>query len=66
MSCKDNIGTKVISEDLGIKLEDVTVDMLGQAQKVVSKEDSTIIVGGKGSRVAIKKELNRLKNRRRH
>ncbi|HXV24264.1 MAG TPA: chaperonin GroEL [Alphaproteobacteria bacterium] len=39
---------QVVSEDLGIKLENVTLDMLGRAQKVtVSKEDTTI-VGGAG------------------
>src|SRR5438874_2441414 len=38
---------QVISEDLGIKLENVTVDMLGQAKKVrVEKENTTIIDGG--------------------
>src|SRR5205814_431831 len=38
---------QVISEDLGIKLENVTLDMLGQAKKVrVEKENTTIIDGG--------------------
>jgi chaperonin GroEL len=41
---------QVISEDLGIKLENVTLDMLGQAKKVsISKEDTTI-VDGKGKK----------------
>jgi chaperonin GroEL len=40
-------GGQVISEDLGIKLENVTLDMLGQAKKVrVEKENTTIIDGG--------------------
>ena len=40
------VGGEVISEDLGIKLENVTMDMLGQAKKVViSKDDTTIVVG---------------------
>jgi chaperonin GroEL len=40
-------GGQVISEDLGIKLENVTVDMLGQAKRVrVEKENTTIIDGG--------------------
>ena len=40
-------GGQVISEDLGIKLENVTVDMLGQAKRVrVEKENTTVIDGG--------------------
>src|SRR6059058_738825 len=40
-------GGQVISEDLGIKLENVTLDMLGQAKKVrVEKENTTVIDGG--------------------
>jgi chaperonin GroEL len=42
-------GGKVISEDLGIKLESVTLDMLGTAKKVVIDKDSTTIVGGAGA-----------------
>jgi len=58
-------GGKVISEDLGHKLENVTIDDLGKARKViVTKDDTTIIEGaGKkediGNRIeAIKKEMN--------
>src|SRR5205085_4042290 len=40
-------GAQVISEDLGIKLENVTLDMLGQSKKIrVEKENTTIIDGG--------------------
>ncbi|MBA3517864.1 MAG: chaperonin GroEL, partial [Rhizobiales bacterium] len=40
-------GGQVISEDLGIKLESVTLDMLGRAKKVsISKEETTIVDGG--------------------
>jgi len=40
-------GGQVISEDLGIKLENVTIDMLGSAKRVeMSKENTTIIAGG--------------------
>jgi chaperonin GroEL len=42
-------GGNVISEDLGIKLESVTLDMLGTAKKVVIDKDSTTIVGGAGA-----------------
>jgi chaperonin GroEL len=41
-------GGKVITEDIGVKLENVTVDWLGQANKVVIDKDNTTIVEGKG------------------
>ena len=57
-------GGKLISEDLGIKLENVTIDMLGSAAKVTVDKDNTTIVKGKGkssdisARVAlIKKQI---------
>ncbi|MFY9202419.1 MAG: chaperonin GroEL, partial [Limnochordia bacterium] len=51
-------GGQVVSEDLGLKLENVTLDMLGQARQVrVTKEDTTI-VDGKGSPEAIKARIN--------
>ena len=57
-------GGKLISEDIGIKLENVTVDMLGGAAKVTVDKDNTTIVKGKGksadisARVAlIKKQI---------
>jgi chaperonin GroEL len=43
-------GGQVISEDLGIKLENVTIDMLGTAKKVVINKDNTTIVDGAGSK----------------
>ncbi|MER3430729.1 MAG: chaperonin GroEL [Blastocatellia bacterium] len=46
-------GGKVISEDLGIKLESVTVDDLGRAKKVVIDKENTTIVEGAGSAEAI-------------
>src|SRR5207302_6470808 len=41
-------GGQVISEDLGIKLENVTLDMLGKAKKVVITKEETTIVDGAG------------------
>ena len=41
-------GGEMISEDLGIKLENVTVDMLGQAKRVTIDKDNTTIVDGAG------------------
>ncbi|MCX8007975.1 MAG: chaperonin GroEL [Coriobacteriia bacterium] len=54
-------GGQVVSEELGYKLENVTLDMLGRAEKVkVTKEDTTII-GGKGSEDQIKARINQIK-----
>ena len=46
-------GGNVVSEDLGIKLENVTVNMLGRAKKVVIDKDNTTIVDGVGARTDI-------------
>ena len=58
------IGAKVVSEDLGVKLENATMDMLGRAIKVVSKKDSTIIVGDKGGKTDILKRISALKKQK--
>lgn len=42
-------GGQVISEELGFKLENVVIGMLGQAKRVVIDKDSTTIIGGNGS-----------------
>ncbi|GIL02536.1 MAG: 60 kDa chaperonin 2 [Alphaproteobacteria bacterium] len=47
-------GGQVISEDLGIKLENVTLDMLGRAKKVVVEKENTTIIDGAGSKDEIK------------
>ena len=44
---------QVISEDLGIKLENVTIDMLGRAKKVTITKDDTVIVDGAGEKSSI-------------
>jgi chaperonin GroEL len=46
-------GGQVISEDLGIKLENVTLDMLGTAKKVRIEKESTTIIGGAGKKTDI-------------
>src|ERR671919_1081410 len=46
-------GGQVISEDLGIKLENVTLDMLGRAKRVRIEKDNTTIVDGAGAKDAI-------------
>jgi chaperonin GroEL len=51
----------VVSEDLGIKLENVTVDMLGQAKKVVITKDDTTIVDGGGKKEEIQARIRQIK-----
>jgi chaperonin GroEL len=58
------VGAQVISEDLGIKLESATVEMLGKAAKVVASKDSTIIVGGKGKKSAIDERVGQLRKQK--
>ena len=58
------VGAKVISEELGLKLENATADMLGNASKVVGKKDSTVIVGGKGRKMEIEKRIASLKKQK--
>ena len=47
-------GGTVISEEVGLKLENVTLDMLGRARKVVSTKDNTTIIDGGGSEADVK------------
>jgi chaperonin GroEL len=46
-------GTHPVSEELGRKLENVTIDELGSAERVVITKDSTTIIGGAGARTAV-------------
>jgi chaperonin GroEL len=54
-------GGQFISDDLGIKLENVTPDMLGSCQRIVITKDSTTIVGGKGDKAGIEGRLKQIK-----
>jgi chaperonin GroEL len=54
-------GGQVISEDLGIKLENVTLDMLGTAKKVSITKDDTTIVDGAGEKSAIEGRVNQIR-----
>ncbi len=58
------VGAKVISEELGLKLENANSDALGSASKVVSKKESTVIVGGKGRKTDIEKRIASLKKQK--
>src|SRR5689334_15192919 len=54
-------GGNVISEDLGIKLENVTINMLGRAKKVSVDKDNTTIVDGAGKKVDIEGRVKQIK-----
>jgi chaperonin GroEL len=54
-------GGQVVSDELGIKLENVTLDMLGSARKVVVTKDETTIVEGSGDSEGIKGRVNQIK-----
>jgi chaperonin GroEL len=55
-------GGQVISEDVGLKLENTTLDLLGRAKKVIITKDETTIVEGGGSEDDIKGRINQIKN----
>src|ERR1700738_1760266 len=54
-------GGTMISEDLGIKLENVTINMLGRAKKVMIEKDNTTIVGGAGKKADIEARIAQIK-----
>ena len=54
-------GGQVISEDVGLKLESVTLDMLGQAKKVSITKDDTIVLGGAGAKDQVDERVSLLK-----
>jgi chaperonin GroEL len=54
-------GGQVISEEVGLKLESATIDLLGQARKITVTKDETTIVEGAGDDEAIKGRINQIK-----
>jgi chaperonin GroEL len=54
-------GGQVVTEEVGLKLENVTLDLLGTARKVVITKDETTIVEGAGSEADIKGRINQIK-----
>lgn len=52
---------QVISSELGLSLEQVTLDMLGRARRVVVDKESTTLIGGAGAREAIDKRVQQLR-----
>ncbi|MEX2341286.1 MAG: chaperonin GroEL [Candidatus Paceibacterota bacterium] len=56
------VGGQVITEELGLKLEDTELTQLGKADRVISTKDDTVIVGGKGEKKAIDERVGSLKS----
>ncbi len=54
-------GGQVISDDLGMKLENVTLDMLGRAKKVIIKKDDTTIIDGAGDKAEIEARVGQIR-----
>ncbi len=52
---------QVVTEDMGVKMESVTLDMLGRANNVVVKKDETIIVDGAGTEESVKARISNIK-----
>ncbi len=55
-------GATVITEELWLKLDTATVDMLGKADKIISTKDNTTVVGWKGEQSAIDERVNMIRN----
>ncbi|MCX6785108.1 MAG: chaperonin GroEL [Candidatus Komeilibacteria bacterium] len=54
-------GGKVISEEVGLKLENATLEMLGRARKVIATKENTTIVEGKGEASEVKERIAQIK-----
>lgn len=54
-------GGQVISEDLGMKLENVTMDMLGSAKKVTITKDETTVIDGNGEKAEIEARVSQIR-----
>lgn len=55
------VGGQVISEEVGLKLENADLTMLGRATRIVATKDTTVIVGGKGKKSDIEERVIQLK-----
>jgi chaperonin GroEL len=53
-------GGKVVTEEIGLKLENVELDVLGKAAKVIATKDGTTIVGGSGDRSMVENRISQI------
>jgi chaperonin GroEL len=58
------VGAKVVSEELGYKLENIGLEILGRANKVIANKDKTTIVGGKGKKAEIDARISQIKKQK--
>jgi len=58
------IGATIISDEVGVNFENADISMLGKSRKVISKKDTSIIVGGKGKKADIEERVSQLKAQR--
>ena len=58
------VGGKVVSDEMGLKLETADLSVLGKARKVIATKDSTIIVGGKGRKADIDARVSQLRKQK--
>ena len=58
------VGAKVVSEELGTKLEKADISILGRANKVIATKDTTVIVGGKGRKPEIDARVKQIKKQK--
>ncbi len=56
------VGAKIISEEVGMKIDKAEVEMLGLARKVIASKDNTTVVGGKGKKADIEARVDQIKN----
>jgi len=54
-------GGRVISEEVGLKLENAELNMLGEANKVIATKENTTIISGKGNKADIEKRIKQIK-----
>ena len=57
------LGGEVLSEELGVKLENVTLEQLGKCKRVVLDKENTTLIGGEGKKEAIEGRKNELRRR---
>jgi chaperonin GroEL len=60
------LGATLITEDVGLTLEEVDMSMLGKAGKVIASKDKTVIVDGKGKKESIKERILEIKGQLMH
>jgi chaperonin GroEL len=54
-------GAQLVSEDIGLKLENITIDQLGRAKRVVVDKEKTTLIGGAGDRKAIDARVQQIR-----